>query len=83
MVQLLDTSVSRSDTVVAEEVSMAACSIPKSSRPLSSRPCVRACASVVHANLTLDVLVQTLKVGCLTVVLQWEPILKPKMPNSI
>lgn len=33
--------------------------------------------------LTLDVLAQTLKVGCLTVVLRWEPILKPKMPNSL
>lgn len=33
--------------------------------------------------LTLDVLVRTLKVGRLTVVLRWEPILKPKMPNSI
>lgn len=40
-VQPLGTSVSGSDTVVAEEVSMAACSIPKSSMPLSLRPCGR------------------------------------------
>lgn len=42
-----------------------------------------ACAGGVHAKLTLDVLARTLKVGRLTVVLRWEPILKPKMPNSI
>lgn len=49
-VQLLGTCVSGSDTVVAEEVSMAACSIPKSSTPLSPRPLGGACAGGVHAE---------------------------------
>lgn len=83
MVQLLGTSVSGSDPVVAEEVSMAACSIPKSSRPLSPRPCGQSLcwwrprkADTGHSSANP-------KGGVLTVVLRWEAILKPKMPNSI
>lgn len=51
MGQLPGTSANKSDTVVAEEVSMAACSKPKSSGALSLRPQGhRACAGSAHAK---------------------------------